>query len=172
MPMRGPAAIAERNLTIRAGLDPAVVLRIDDEKPADETALSGALTDRPVVTWTGIVVPSGALQHMDFWLADLDGYCRVLLLGPARAHGLPEPAYDYGSMGAYAGGTFAYLTRRDTALAGVDRPLMTDVTAAAHLDLPAALAGQAVQAAGILWRIGLTQPPLAGYTPVHPTRVT
>jgi hypothetical protein len=85
MPMRGPAAIAERNLTISAGQDPVVVLRIDDEKPADETALSGALTERPVVTWTGIVVPSGALQHMDFWLADLDGYCRVLLLCP-RVH--------------------------------------------------------------------------------------
>jgi len=45
----------------------------------------------------------------------------------------------------------------------VDRPLMIDVTATAHLDLPAAIADQAVEAAGILWRTGLTQPPLAGY---------
>jgi protein-L-isoaspartate(D-aspartate) O-methyltransferase len=127
MPMRGPAAVAERNLTISAGQDPAIVLRIDDEKPADETALSDALTGRPVVTWTGIVVPSGALEHMDFWLADLDGYCRVLLLGAARAHGLPEPAYDYGSMGAYAGGAFAYLTRRDTGQAGADGVSMQEL---------------------------------------------
>jgi protein-L-isoaspartate(D-aspartate) O-methyltransferase len=127
MPMRGPAAITERNLVISAGQDPVVVLRIDDEKPADESALSGALRERPVVAWTGIVVPPGDLEHMDFWLADLDGYCRVLLLGPARALGLPEPVYDYGSMGAYTGGTFAYLTRRDAGQEGAGGVLMQEI---------------------------------------------
>jgi len=113
MPMRGPGVVAERNITVRAGQDPAVILRIDDGKPADETALGGALAAEPLVTWTGVVVPPGEFEHLDFWLADLDGFCRVLLLDGARAHGLPTPAYSYGSMGAFEHGTFAYLTRRN-----------------------------------------------------------
>lgn len=113
MPMRGPGVMAERNITIRAGQDRAVILRIDDGKPADEAALGDALTAQPLVTWTGVTVPPGEFEHMDFWLAGLDGFCRVLLLDGARAYGLPEPAYSYGSMGAFERGTFAYLTRRD-----------------------------------------------------------
>lgn len=115
MPMRGPDAVAERNITIRAGQDPAVILRIDDGKPADEAALGDALASEPLVEWTGVVVPPGEFEHMDFWLADLDGFCRVILLDAARTHGLPTPAYSYGSMGAFERGAFAYLTRRDTA---------------------------------------------------------
>jgi protein-L-isoaspartate(D-aspartate) O-methyltransferase len=52
-------------------------------------------------------------KHLDFWLADLDGLCRVLLHGRgARDAGMPKPAYNYGSMGAVEKDAFAYLTRR------------------------------------------------------------
>ena len=50
-----------------------------------------------------------------------------------------------------------------TTITNVDRPLMTDVTAVAHLNLPAAIIDRAVEAAGVLWRIGLARPPLSHY---------
>jgi protein-L-isoaspartate(D-aspartate) O-methyltransferase len=120
MPMRGPGLMPERNITIRAGSDPAVILRIDDEIHADEAALAQSLAAEPSVTWTGVHVPPGPLIHMDFWLGSIENYCRVLLLDGARTRGLPAAAYDYGSMGAYDRGTFAYLTRRDTSPADHD----------------------------------------------------
>jgi len=118
MPMRGPGLMPERTITIRAGEHPVVILRIDDNTPVDEDALSTALSSEPVVTWTGVIVPLAPFTQMDFWLGDVENYCRVLLLDGARTRGLPAPAYDYGSMGVYRHGTFAYLTHRDTGTAG------------------------------------------------------
>jgi lantibiotic biosynthesis protein len=44
-----------------------------------------------------------------------------------------------------------------------ERPLTTDVAADAHIVLPAALAGEAATAAGVLWRAGCGRAPLTRY---------
>jgi len=44
-----------------------------------------------------------------------------------------------------------------------ERPLTVDVAADAHVVLPAALAGEASTAAGVLWRVGCGQGPLTRY---------
>jgi protein-L-isoaspartate(D-aspartate) O-methyltransferase len=114
MPLRGPDAIPERNLTLRDRDGTALVtLRIDDGHPADLSEFTDALTHPFPAVWTGVIVPQAqSFEHLDFWLCDLP-MCRVLLHGrQARAKGLPEPAYTYGSMGLFAESSFAYLIRR------------------------------------------------------------
>lgn len=48
-------------------------------------------------------------------------------------------------------------------LAYVDRPLSTDVVADAHITIPAALAEEAAEAVGVLWRVSQARDALADY---------
>jgi lantibiotic biosynthesis protein len=59
----------------------------------------------------------------------------------------------------------ALTTARDLAdeIAFYDRPLSVDVAVDADVGLPAALADEAAEAAGVLWRICPGRMPLAGY---------
>jgi hypothetical protein len=105
--------VPEQNIILRGrDGDTVLTLRIDDGQPAEPTAFTEALAHPSPVLWTGAVVPLADFEHLDFWLCDLP-MCRVLVHGrAASAEGLPAPAYDYGSMGLFAEGSFAYLTRR------------------------------------------------------------
>ncbi|MGH3962425.1 MAG: methyltransferase, FxLD system [Pseudonocardiaceae bacterium] len=110
MPMRGAGGVAERN--IHLGSDSGVILRIDDGQPADEKALGTALDHPATLLSTGVMV--SVTGHLDFWLAGMDGFCRLLAGSQAVDRGLVAPAFGWGSMGVFDQGTFAYLTLNPT----------------------------------------------------------
>lgn len=110
MPMRGAGGVAERN--IHLGGDSGVILRIDDGQPADEKALGAALDHSATLVSTGVTV--SVTGHLDFWLAGMDGFCRLLAGRQAVDCGLVAPAFGWGSMGVFDQGTFAYLTLSPT----------------------------------------------------------
>lgn len=112
MPIRGAGGVAERNLSI--GSEGHLTLRIDDGQPADARALGRALDYPSTLCWTGVTVPAGEFGHLDFWLAEMDGFCRLLVQHQAIDRGLIAPAFGWGSMGVFDRDTFAYLTRRPT----------------------------------------------------------
>ncbi|HMG65347.1 MAG TPA: methyltransferase, FxLD system [Streptosporangiaceae bacterium] len=108
MPIRGAGAVAERN--IRLG-DTGITIRVDDGQPADADALRHALSGGPAQAWTGIEVT--VTGELDFWLAGLDGFFRLLAGSDAvQRSGLVPPAFNWGAMGLLTGDSFAYLTRR------------------------------------------------------------
>lgn len=111
MPMRGPDAVEELNLELPPSR--GVRIRVDDRQPVDVEALGAALDAAPAVAWSGMVIPWKPLDHLDFWLAGTSAaVCRIIVLSRAREAGLIEPIYNWGSMGCYTAGTFAYLIRR------------------------------------------------------------
>lgn len=109
IPLRGAGGVAERNIFLDG--ERHVTLRIDDGHPADAQALGRALDHPPVLSWTGV---TGAFEHLDFWVATLDGFCRLLVCPEAIDRGLIAPVFGWGSMGLVDRDTFAYLTRRPT----------------------------------------------------------
>jgi protein-L-isoaspartate(D-aspartate) O-methyltransferase len=111
MPMRGEGQVGEHNLAL--GGDTGVVLRTDGGEPLDEPALRDVLECPPRVEWTGVISSDGAFGDLDFWLADVPGFCRVIVMGKGVDAGLVPPQYGWGSMGAVAGDTLAYLTTRE-----------------------------------------------------------
>jgi protein-L-isoaspartate(D-aspartate) O-methyltransferase len=95
MPIRGAGAVAERNIPLG---DTGVTIRIDDGQPADATALQHALSNGPVQVWTGIEVT--VTGELDFWLAGLDGFFRLLAGTDAvMRSSLVPPAFTWGAMG-------------------------------------------------------------------------
>lgn len=52
------------------------------------------------------------LGDFEFWLATMDGFCRLLAQRNAVEQGLVEPMYHWGSMAVFDQDTFAYLTMR------------------------------------------------------------
>jgi protein-L-isoaspartate(D-aspartate) O-methyltransferase len=52
--------------------------------------------------------------HLDFWLAGMAGFCRLLTGSQAVDRGLVAPAFGWGSMEVFDQGTFAYLTLSST----------------------------------------------------------
>jgi protein-L-isoaspartate(D-aspartate) O-methyltransferase len=108
IPMRGIGAVAEQNVWV-GGDDGDLLLRIDDSQQADRAALAGALDHPVAVTWTG--APFAMPEILDFWLAGLDGFCRVLVSRDAAASGrVVAPLFPWGSMGVFGRGSVAYLT--------------------------------------------------------------
>ncbi|MGH3874601.1 MAG: methyltransferase, FxLD system [Pseudonocardiaceae bacterium] len=107
IPMRGVGGVAERN--IHLGGDSGVIVRIDDGQPVDEKALGAALDHPATLVSTGVTV--SVTGHLDFWLAGMDGFCRLLAGSRAVDRGLVPPAFGWGSMAVFDQGTFAYLTR-------------------------------------------------------------
>jgi protein-L-isoaspartate(D-aspartate) O-methyltransferase len=108
MPIRGAGAVAERNIFLG---DTGITIRIDDGQPADATALQRALSSGPAQIWTGVEVT--VTGELDFWLAGLDGFFRLLARTDAISHsGLVPPAFNWGAMGLLTRDSFAYLTRR------------------------------------------------------------
>ena len=107
IPMRGAGAVAEQNVWV-GGKDGDLLLRIDDGRPVDADAIGRALEYPAAVTWTG--VPFAMPEILDFWLAGVSGFCRVLASGKAVEAGrIRAPLFPWGSMGVSDGGTIAYL---------------------------------------------------------------
>jgi protein-L-isoaspartate(D-aspartate) O-methyltransferase len=107
IPMRGDGAMPERN--IRVAED--IVVRLDDGHDVDAEALARAAADPGTVEWTGIHIDA-PLDLLDFWLADLDGFCRVLANDTVVERGLAEPLNGWGSMGVATAEALGYLTKR------------------------------------------------------------
>ncbi|KPM56210.1 hypothetical protein ACG83_08625 [Frankia sp. R43] len=121
MPMRGVGAVREQNVPVGSG--PALVVRLDDDRPVDASALQDALEHPAAVYWTGVAVPWGWTEHLDFWLATLEGFCRLLVSRAAVEDGrLMAPKGPWGSMGVVEGGTLAYLTTRPTPDSDAEMP--------------------------------------------------
>jgi protein-L-isoaspartate(D-aspartate) O-methyltransferase len=117
VPMRGGGAVAERNLQMGSHAD--MILRIDDGQAADIQTLSRALDYPAALAWTGVEIPAEGLGHLDFWLAGLDGYARLLVTSQAPIdRGFVPPFYDWGSMAVLSRDTFAYLTERPSVRSG------------------------------------------------------
>lgn len=113
IPMRGAGAVPEQNAWV-GGKDGDLLLRIDDGRPVDADAIGRALAYPPAVTWTGVrfVMP----EILDFWLAGISGFCRVLASRQAVEAGrIRAPLFPWGSMGVFDGGTVAYLTTQGDA---------------------------------------------------------
>ncbi|MGH3868991.1 MAG: hypothetical protein ACRDQ4_23310 [Pseudonocardiaceae bacterium] len=92
--------------------DSGVIVRIDDGQPADATALGAALDHPPTLLSTGVTI--SVTGHLDFWLAGMTGFCRLLAGSQAVDRRLVAPAFGWGSMGVFDQGTFAYLTLSPT----------------------------------------------------------
>jgi protein-L-isoaspartate(D-aspartate) O-methyltransferase len=108
IPMRGAVAVAEQNVWV-GGKDGDLLLRIDDGQPVDTGAIGGALDHAHTVIWTG--VPFVMPEILDFWLAGMEGFCRVLASRKAVEAGrLIVPLFPWGSMGVFDRGSIAYLT--------------------------------------------------------------
>jgi protein-L-isoaspartate(D-aspartate) O-methyltransferase len=108
MPIRGAGGVVERNISLG---DTGITIRIDDGHLADAAALRDALSSGPAQTWTGI--EDTVAGEVDFWLAGLDGFFRLLAGSDAVTRsGLVPPAFNWGAMGLLTGDSFAYLTRR------------------------------------------------------------
>ncbi len=121
MPMRGVGAVREQN--IRVGAGPDLVVRLDDDRQVDASALRGALDHPVAVCWTGVAVPWGWTEHLDFWLATLDGFCRLLVSRAAVEDGrLMAAKGPWGSMGVVEGESLAYLTTRPSPTDDVAMP--------------------------------------------------
>lgn len=65
----------------------------------------------------------GAFADLDFWLADVPGFCRVIVMGMGVDAGLVAPQHGWGSMGAVADDTLAYLTTREASEGGDAREI-------------------------------------------------
>ncbi|WP_283132820.1 methyltransferase, FxLD system [Rhizohabitans arisaemae] len=108
IPLRGVDAVAEQNVWV-GGQNGDLLLRIDDGGLVDVEAAGRALEYPGAIVWTGIefVMP----EILDFWLARLPGFCRVLASRDAVEAGrITSPQFPWGSMGVVSGGTVAYLT--------------------------------------------------------------
>ncbi|HUY47099.1 MAG TPA: methyltransferase, FxLD system [Streptosporangiaceae bacterium] len=117
VPMRGAGSVAERNLRLGSHAD--ITLRVDDGQPADAEALGNALGHPPALAWTGVTFPAEGLGHLDFWLAGLEAYGRLIVHSRAAIdRGLVTPVYRWGSMAVFGRDTFAYLTERSGKHAG------------------------------------------------------
>jgi protein-L-isoaspartate(D-aspartate) O-methyltransferase len=110
IPIRGAGYCAEPTIKLRD--DPEVSVRLDDGMSVDADALRAALDHPPVHQWLGVNVAEDAVGDVEFWLADLEGFCRLLTGGGPAAGGLVEPMYRWGSMAVIQHDTIGYLTMR------------------------------------------------------------
>jgi protein-L-isoaspartate(D-aspartate) O-methyltransferase len=112
IPMKGIGAMPEKNVPLGPG--PDLTLRIDDAQRVEESLLE-ALDREPTLEWTDVVEPWAWTPEQDFWLATVPGFCRVFVNAEAVTAGrIPRAKDPWGAWGAYAGGSLAYLTARQT----------------------------------------------------------
>ncbi|WP_143227223.1 hypothetical protein [Actinomadura mexicana] len=84
----------------------------DGRSSVDADALRTALDHPPVHHWLGVNVAEDDVGDVEFWLADLEGFCRLLTGGGTAAGWLVEPMYRWGSMAVVQQDTIGYLTMR------------------------------------------------------------
>jgi protein-L-isoaspartate(D-aspartate) O-methyltransferase len=108
MPIRGVGGVAEQNIPLG---DTGITIRVDDGQQADAAALQHVLSTGPAQAWSGIEVT--VTGELDFWIAGLDGFFRLLAGRDAvERSGIVPPPFSWGAMGLLNGGSFAYLTWR------------------------------------------------------------
>jgi protein-L-isoaspartate(D-aspartate) O-methyltransferase len=73
-------------------------LRLDDRQSADVEALGRALNYAACHLWLGVNATEAELGHFEFWLATLDGFCRLIASSDELKGRLIEPMYRWGSM--------------------------------------------------------------------------
>lgn len=111
MPLQGAGGVAEHNTSL--GERGGIVVRTDDGRRADAAALNPAFDHPAKLCWPGVRLPRGELTDVDFYLADLDGFCRLIVRDRRVIEdGFVEPVNLWGSMGVFDHDTFVYLTRR------------------------------------------------------------
>ena len=96
--MRGENAVEEQNIWV-GGQGGDLLLRVDDGRPADADAAGRALDYPGAVTWTGVwfVVP----EVLEFCLAKMDGFCRVIASRDAGEAGrIVFPVFPWGRKGS------------------------------------------------------------------------
>lgn len=123
MPIRGHGAMPEHNVRIAEDL----VVRFDDGQDVDAESLARAAAGPGDVAWSGVLIDA-PLDLLDFYLADLDGFCRVLAPRSVTERGLAEPVNGWGSMGAATGQALGYLTKRTSA----DNPYLYELGMCAY----------------------------------------
>ncbi|WP_275581098.1 methyltransferase, FxLD system [Natronosporangium hydrolyticum] len=123
MPIRGKGEMPERN--IRPAED--LFVRFDDGQDADALALAQAAASPGRVDWSGVLIDR-SLELLDFYLAELDGFCRVLASPSITERGLAEPVNDWGSMGAATDEALGYLTKRTC----LDNPYLYELGVCAY----------------------------------------
>lgn len=110
IPMRGIGHCPEPTIKLRD--DPQVAVRLDDRMVADVEGIRAVLDHPPVHLWLGVNLAEDQLGDVEFWLAGMEGFCRLVTGGNAAAHGLVEPMYRWGSMAVIQQCTVGYLTMR------------------------------------------------------------
>jgi protein-L-isoaspartate(D-aspartate) O-methyltransferase len=96
IPMRGAGHCPEP--TLKLSEDIPVLLRLDDRRAVVAEALGRALSHPARHRWLGVMAPEDELGHFEFWLACMEGFCRLLAKGDAVEQGLVKPMYGWGSM--------------------------------------------------------------------------
>jgi protein-L-isoaspartate(D-aspartate) O-methyltransferase len=107
MPIRGHGQMPEHN--VRVGKD--MTVRFDDDRAVDAGALERVLAGPGVVEWAGVDIDE-PLDLLEFFMTDLDGFCRVLASASVTDRGLAEPLNGWGSMGLATADALGYLTKR------------------------------------------------------------
>jgi protein-L-isoaspartate(D-aspartate) O-methyltransferase len=117
VPMQGAGAHQSTLLVMRGG---EVTLRFDDELPADVpldlSVLEGVLDTPRVEVWSGATIgrfePWATAQ---MWLATaLPGFCRVVVDRERSTGLISPPGRHAAAVAVVSGGSFAYVTTRDT----------------------------------------------------------
>jgi protein-L-isoaspartate(D-aspartate) O-methyltransferase len=112
IPIRGAGHRPEPTIELSDEFE--ISLRLDDGRSADAEALGESLRHPAHHTWLGVTVVEAELGGCEFWLADMAGFCRLLVGGDAVDRGFIPPMYRWGSMALVDRDTFGYLTMRET----------------------------------------------------------
>ncbi|QSB12852.1 methyltransferase, FxLD system [Natronosporangium hydrolyticum] len=107
MPIRGRGAMPERNIRLAEDL----TVRFDDGQDVDADELRRVASPPGEVRWSRVLIDR-PLDLLDLYLAELDGFCRVLASASVTERGLIEPVAGWGSMGAATRQALGYLTKR------------------------------------------------------------
>ena len=179
VPMRGTGARQEPDVRLLAPGGGHVILRFDQEPPADPSVLAGAMASQRVTAWAGVTIANTtSFEDLHLWLAGfLPGFCKVAASDAAVQAALGGAAGRWFPFGCTRGDSFAFLVTRK--LDGPGEPAFEFGAAGFGPDAGAAaeaLAGQvrAWDAAGrdlppdayTFWPAGTEIPPLPERTAV------
>lgn len=122
IPMDGPAGNPVRNVPLVDDdgvlADGDVVLRIDDERDLDATALAHAFTLPRQEVWTGVMMDNlepQAYNHLLLRLATtMSGACKFNVSGDVFDRGLVVTVFRWGGLAVCEGDSLAYVTSRRT----------------------------------------------------------
>lgn len=110
IPMRGAGPDTERSVALRAE---DVVLITSAQHPANAHSLAGVLDKPRAAVWTKVRLHQDeSFEHLDLWLAALDGGCRLYARRRALDAGLVAPAGTLGAAAVATGTSVGYLALR------------------------------------------------------------